>query len=81
MKDILHPHKFGILLVYLLSAIFLSMVVVSNAQSEGGQIQQQKTIYDVHGSPVGTVIAVPEGCEIIVPQSGKAVYLMCEDDD
>ena len=50
------------------------------AMAEGGKVRSQPTpIYDVTGETVGTVIPVPDGCEVLVSQSGKAVYLMCED--
>jgi hypothetical protein len=51
------------------------------ALAEGGKNRGEPSpIYDINGVTVGTVIPVPEGCEVVVPQSGKSVYLMCEED-
>ena len=66
-------------LILLVALVFSSSFAMA---SGGGQIQDMvnKPIYDINGDAVGTVIPVPDGCEVIVPQSGKAVYLMCEED-
>ena len=51
------------------------------AMAEGDKNRGEPSpIYDINGVTVGTVIPVPDGCEVIVPQSGKSVYLMCEED-
>jgi len=51
------------------------------ALAEGGKNRGEPSpIYDISGDTVGTVIPVPDGCEVIVPQSGKSVYLMCVED-
>jgi hypothetical protein len=65
--------------ILLVAVVFSSSLAMA---AGGGNIQEMvnKPLYDINGDTVGTVIPVPDGCEVIVPQSGKAVYLMCEED-
>ena len=62
--------------------LFVAITMASGfAMAEGGKNRGAPSpIYDVSGDEVGTVIPVPDGCEVVVPQSGKSVYLMCTED-
>ncbi|MDJ0807371.1 MAG: hypothetical protein QNJ78_11105 [Gammaproteobacteria bacterium] len=53
---------------------------VNMAIAGGGKMQTQNPLYDDTGTVVGTVVPVPEACEVVIPQSGKAVYIVCSDD-
>ena len=54
---------------------------VNLAMAGGGKVKEQNPLYDISGEVVGTVVPVPDACEVVVPQSGKAVYIICEKDD
>ncbi len=54
---------------------------VNLAVAGGGKVKDQNPLYDASGLVIGTVVPVPEACEVVIPQSGKAVYIFCEEDD
>ncbi|MEN8179900.1 MAG: hypothetical protein ABFS39_14960 [Pseudomonadota bacterium] len=64
--------------IILLAALTLS---VNMAMAEGGKVRDQSPLYDVNGILIGTVVPVPDACEVVVPQSGKAVYIICDEGD
>lgn len=60
--------------IVLLAVMSLS---VSFAMAEGGKANNP--LYDSSGQVVGNVVPVPESCEVVIPQSGKAVYIICDE--
>lgn len=64
--------------IIVLAALTLS---VNMAMAGGGKVRDQSPMYDVSGEVIGTVVPVPEACEVVVPQSGKAVYIICDESD
>jgi len=64
--------------IILLAALTLC---VNLAMAGGGKVKQQNPLYDASGLVVGTVVPVPDGCEVVIPQSGKAVYIICDESD
>jgi hypothetical protein len=62
--------------------LFVAITMASGfAMAGGGKNRTASSpIYDVNGDTVGTVIPVPDGCEVVVPQSGKSVYVMCDEE-
>jgi hypothetical protein len=62
-----------------LTAVLMFGVNLAMAASGGGQMKEQNPLYDASGQLVGTVVPVPDACEVVIPQSGKAVYIVCDD--
>lgn len=62
--------------IILLAALTLS---ANLAMAEGGQVQAQNPLFDENGDVIGMVVPVPEACDIVVPQSGKAIYIICDE--
>ncbi len=54
---------------------------VNLAMAGGGKVREQSPLYDISGEVVGTVVPVPDACEVVVPQSGKAFYIICDEGD
>ena len=55
-------------------------LTVNLAMAVGGKMQYQNPLYDASGNLIGSVVPVPDACEVVVPQSGKAVYIVCDED-
>lgn len=62
--------------IILFAALSLSVNLV---MAEGGNVRDQNPIYDVNGNVIGFTVPVPEPCEVVIPQSGKSVVIICED--
>ena len=62
-----------------LTAALICCANLALAGSGGGQMKEQNPLYDSSGLLVGTVVPVPDACEVVIPQSGKAVYIICDD--
>lgn len=64
--------------IVFIAALFFA-TNLAMAAAGGGQMREQNPLYDDTGQVVGSVVPVPEACEVVIPQSGKAVYIICDD--
>jgi hypothetical protein len=64
-----------------LTAALIFAANLALAAAGGSQIKEQNPLFDYSGEVVGTVVPVPDACEVVIPQSGKAVYIICDDSD
>jgi hypothetical protein len=62
----------------LFAALILSSSLVMAA---GGKVRDQSPIFNEDGEYVGSIVPVPQNCTAVVSQSGKAVYMLCDEED